>query len=128
VKVFSLKESATATYTATLQDETGAAIPLAELATLKLTFYDAEQGEPSVATGNILNSRNAQDVKNTNNVTVHATSGLVTWSLQTADNPIKNANLATELHVARFDFTYGTPTKTGRHEVGFRVRNLRKVT
>lgn len=128
MQVFAVDEKVSAIYTATLKDENGTVVPLSELLTLTLTLYDADQGEPTLATANIINSRNVQNVKNTNNVTFHATSGLLTWSIQTADVPIIDSDKLTELHVARFDFTYGTPTKTGRHEVGLRVRNLRKVS
>lgn len=125
---FRVKQKTSAIYTATLKDETGTVIPLSELATLTITLYNAEVVEPSPTTGNIINSRNLENCKNLANVTFHATSGLLTWNIQALDNVIVNEELDTELHVARFDFTYGTPTKDGSHEVRLRVVNLRKVS
>lgn len=128
VNTFRVKQDTAAIYTATLKDETGAAIPLASLTAITLTLFNADVPEPSPLTANIINGRNEQDVKNTNNVTIHATSGLLTWNMQSADNPIIDERFNTELHIARFDFFYGSPTKQGAHEVRFRVENLRKVS
>lgn len=127
INTFRTRQDSSAIYTATIKDELGVVIPLTELTTLKLTLYNADVTEPSPVSGNIINSRSAQDAKNTNNVTVHGTSGLVTWNMQVADNPIIDETRLTELHGARFDFTYGSPTKAGSHEIRLRVENVRKL-
>jgi hypothetical protein len=124
VRIESIIEKTSGRYAFTLVDE-GGAIPT--LATLTLTLFNAEVAEPSPATGNIINSRDAQNVLNLNNVTYSNTTGECIWQIQVADTPIVDATKGSELHIARFDFTYGSPVRTGRHEVGLRVRNLRKV-
>ena len=115
-----INEEVTAIYTATLTDEKGAAITLAALTAITLTFYD-------VATGTIINSRNGQDVLNDNNVTISA-GGLLTWTMQQADNIIQTATQAVERHRALLEWNSGTPAKYGKHEVDFFVLNLTKVT
>lgn len=69
-----IEENSSQTYTATIKDENGSAIASARLASLVLTFY-------SIHTNEIINERDSQNVLNANNVTVHATSGLVTWNM-----------------------------------------------
>lgn len=117
-------EETSAEYSATLKDEDSAVIPLADLTTLTLTLYDER-------TAAIINSRTAQNVLNLNNVTVHATSGLVTWEIQPADNVIIDLTLRhgqSEPHVAQFDFTWDTGTKAGRHIVVLEVEQSLKIT
>ena len=108
-------------YTATLQDASGTALPLASIDSLTLTLYDK-------ATGTIINSRNAQDVLNTNQVTVHATSGLLTWTALPADMAIVGTPTAgvLETHVALFECVYST-TKGLNHEVEIYVKQLTNV-
>ena len=124
---FRAKQNTSAVYTATLVDENDAPIQLANLTTITLTLYNADVPEPSPTSANIINSRSAQNVKNANQVTIHSTSGLLTWEMVPADNPIVDETKRTELHIARFDFTYNSGAKTGAHEVRIRVENLRKV-
>lgn len=88
---------ATKTYTATV-DDNGAAIALASVSTLVLTLWDR-------ATNKIVNSRDAQDVKNANNVTYHATSGLLTWSIQAGDTNLVGGSQQQETHRAKFVLT-----------------------
>ena len=118
--VYAVTEKTSVQYTATLKDETGAAVPLAALGTLTLTLYN-------VSSGAILNGRNAQNVLNANGVTVHATSGLLTWTLDPLDSPILDDTLNEELHRALFRATWST-TKGANWEVDFLVNNLAKVT
>ena len=127
INTFRTKQNNSAIYTATLKDENGVVIPLVQVGTCALTLYNIDTPEPTPTSGNIINSRSSQNVKNVNDVTIHATSGLLTWSLQAADNPIIDETKLTELHMARFDFSYGSPVKVGSHEVRLRVENLRKV-
>ena len=113
-------EGSTQDYTATLQDEQGVAIALASLDAIVLTLW-----EP--ITEGIVNSRDGQNVKNANNVTIHATTGALTWTLQVLDTTIvQNPPPPVEYHRALFEFTYNT-TKKGKHEVRFRIPNKRMV-
>ena len=99
-------------------------IPSADLSSLTLTLYNE-------ADASIINGRSELNVKDANNVTVHATSGLLTWTMQPDDNVIVDTTLGhgkTELHIARFDFTWASGTKTGRHVVYIEVEQLQKVT
>ena len=101
---FEVIQGANAQYTAYLKDASGAAITLANMVSLTLTLYD----QSSLVQ---LNSRNAVDALNANDVTVHATSGLLTWDIQPADNTIYDSNLVagrSEVHVAKFVLTYDT--------------------
>lgn len=119
-----MKEGTGAKYTATLQDADDVVIPLGNLTTITLTLYD-------FATGTIINSREDVDVKNANDVTIHATSGLLTWLIQEEDNlivtPANYPEGSEEKHIALFEFVYvgdGTP---GKHEAILMVENLKKV-
>lgn len=106
--------------TGTLTDETGAVVPAASLTTLTLTLFD-------LASGTILNSRDAQNVLNTNNVTVSAL-GVLVWTIQPADNAIVNDNLARETHRALFQWTWSAGAKSGKGYQDLVVENLAKVT
>ena len=114
------KEGTGAIYTATLEDSTETAIPSANISAITLTFYD-------VASGDIINSRDDQDVKNANNVTIHSTSGLLTWTMQAADNVIVDDDLAWEHHRALFEFVFSGTGSPGKHISQLMVRNLSKV-
>lgn len=118
MSVYTCNERTSPIYTGTLTDSVGDAVPLAAISTLTLTLFDQQ-------TGQILNSRDSQDVKNANNVTVAATSGLLTWQLQPADTAIIDGAKAVERHLALFTWT--TATQTGRHVVNIDVTNLAKV-
>ncbi len=105
-------------YTSTLQSNTtaGTALALSLIDTVALTLKD-------VATGTIINSRDEQDAKNANNVTIHATTGLLTWEMQAADNAIVTSTTAhglLEHHRATFDIVYDT-TKRMTHSVDIYV-------
>ena len=113
----SINELSTGRYTATVLDESGG-FPV--LDTLTLTLYD-------LLTGTIINSRNSQNVLNTNNVSYNSATGLLTWDMQPLDNPIINNALEREVHVAEFKATY-SGGKTARHKVSFTVRNFSKVS
>lgn len=118
-----VEEKTTARYKVILSDEAGAVIPLSDMTTITLTLYDDY-------TGTIINSRNAQNVKNTNNVT-YTEAGLLTWTLQPNDNIIVSSDVRTnsyEKHIALFEFTWDSGAKAGKHELEFQVRQLNKVT
>ena len=113
-----VNEGATALYTAILKDETGAVIDGTALDSLTLTAYDQ-------ASGTILNSRNAQNVKNANGVTITA-QGVLSWTLAPADNAIVGS-AAIERHVALFRATWASGLKQCPHELTWHVRNLTKM-
>jgi len=117
-----IAEKTTAKITFTLKDESvpSAVIPLDQIATFTLTLYNEESRT-------IINARDAQNVLNLNNVTVHATSGLVTWLLQSADTSIETATKRYETRIALFAWTFAT-TKSGKRQIRFKVQNLEKVT
>ena len=109
--------------TATLLDETGAAVPLAGLSTLTLTLYNRDS-----ATQEIINSVSAVSILNAGRGTVHATSGLLTIALVPADNIIIDTTQDLEWHRALIQGTYGGGTKAVKQEIDFQVRNLSKVS
>jgi len=116
-------EKTTPVYTATLVDESDQPITLASITTITLTLYDRQ-------TGAIINTRTAQDIKNANQVTIHATSGLLTWSMVSADTAIQNADLPAESleeHVALFQWVL-TSGKVGKYECSFDIVQVEKVS
>lgn len=115
-----IKEKTSQVYTATIKDDADIALILSRIDTMKLTLFSTHDLA-------VINSRSAQDVKNANNVTIHATSGLLTWNMQPADNAILDNNLSFEQHRALFEWVYDT-TKEGKHTVDIEVRNLNFVT
>ena len=112
-------ENATAKYTAVIKDEADVAIAAATLTTLTLTLYD-------LAKASIINSRNAVDALNANNVVVDS-SGNLTWTMQPADNVIVTDGNELEPHFALFEYTWSSPAKRGSHEVALFVRDITKV-
>lgn len=127
LQIFNVDERCSKTVTFTLLDQDGAPVPLNDLASARLTLFDVDSYEPtdSPIVG-ILNNRDEQNILNANNVTIHATTGLVTWAMQPADNEIINPRKQVESHRAEFRFT-----TTGNAEVNrdyqFNVRNLRRA-
>lgn len=120
---FVVKQSSSATWTGYIYDASGSAIASADIASMTMTLYDK-------SSGTIINSRNGQDILNANNVTVHATSGLVTWELQPADNIIESTTLEerkSEEHIALVIVTYDT-TKKLIFEIAINVVNTEKVS
>ena len=114
-----VNELTSALYTALLKDETGAVIDGTALDTATLTLYD-------IATQTVINSRSAQNVKNTNGVTISAL-GALAWTMSPADNAIIGAS-AVEKHIALFTFTWGGGgVKALRHPVMITVSNLARV-
>ena len=107
--------SESAIFTGTLLDVAGVAIPLANIASLTLTLTDAK-------TGVVINSRNAQNVLNANNVTVNSTTGAMQWLVQVADTALYDTNSSIEDHVAKFTWTYET-SKVGIHVHRMRIVN-----
>ena len=113
-------EGETPRYTATITDDAGNPLPAASLSTLVLTLY-VIKADGTVA---YVNSRNAQNVLNANNVTV-GTSGEVVWSLQVADTSLIEA-LPFERHIALWEWTWPT-SRAGKHELWITVKALGEV-
>lgn len=114
-------EQSSGAYFRYLRDENGVVVPRASLTTLTLTLYDA-------ATGTVIRSN--QNANGANNVDVHATSGLMSWAIQTGDTTLVNTSLAAgevEEHRFMLTWTYASGAKTGRIEDFFLVRAMEKV-
>lgn len=92
----------------TVTDDDAVAVPLADLLSATLTLYDIEESDQSISPSQlrIINSRDEQDVLNTNNVTIDPTSGLVTWAMQPDDNIIVTSRKQIERHKAEFHFVF----------------------
>lgn len=118
-----VNEGSTPIYAATLVDEaTDDPVVLADISSIELTYYDRR-------TGNIINSRDGQNINNTNDVTIHPTSGLLTWTLQPGDTVIVDTELgcgAVEAHIALFEWEL-TNGRRGKKEVRLDIVNLQKV-
>lgn len=92
-------EGSTSRLTFSIVDDDGDAISSSELVTAVMTLRDR-------ASNTAINSRNAQNVLNTNNVTI-STAGAVVVSFQAADNVIVGTDRK-EAHVATLAFTTGS--------------------
>lgn len=108
-------ERSSARYTTVLLDEDGLPVILSVLTSLQLWLQD-------VSTEEFINAREAQNVLNTNNVTYHATSGLLTWLVQPADNVILGEG-ATETHHATFHAKWSAGAKGKTWQVVIKVTN-----
>src|SRR3989304_5129447 len=100
---FPILEGASGTYTAPLVGNDGVT-PLSNitLQTLTATFYVIKtDGTLGYIRGT---AQAAQDILNTNNVTVTA-GGLISWSVQPADTALVEA-LAYERHIMLFEWTW----------------------
>ena len=111
-------EHSIAKYTAVIKDEDDVAIAAASLTTLTLTLYNSDDGA-------IINSRSVEDVLNANNVVVDS-SGVLTWTMQPADNAITGTG-EFETHVALFEYTWSAGAKRGSHEVTLIVQDITKI-
>lgn len=121
--VLIVAEKTTLRMTALLVDEAGVAIPSIGLSTLTLTLYNRDS-----ATKEIINSVDAVNILNTGRGNVHASSGLLTITLEPNDNAIVDTATDLEWHRALIQGTYGAGAKAFRQEVDFQVRNLNKVS
>jgi hypothetical protein len=95
--------------------------PLANADSILLSLLVTVFNEPSRA---VINSRTAQSILNTNGGTV-SSAGVVTLRLDPADTAILGSK--SEARVASLVWTWGSPLKTGRHEVAFTVADLALV-
>jgi hypothetical protein len=113
-------ENTTRIYTATLESEEGVPIGASQISAMTLTYYE-------MSTGEIVNGRNEQHVLNANNVTVHASSGLLTWTLQPDDTAMLLSDAMQEIHRALFEWSWDVPTRYDKHIVDILIQNLEKV-
>lgn len=113
-----LSEASTARYRATMYDETDTVIDGTALNSLTLTLYDKR-------TRAIVNSRNAQDVKNANGVVV-TSDGALTWTISKDDTAVLGAS-KTERHVAVFVGTWSAGSKQFVHDIEMDVINIHGV-
>lgn len=119
----SVAEATTALFTGSFVNETGAAIPAAQLATLVLTLYAV--GSATLA---IVNGVDRVNVLNTGRGTVDS-SGNWTMTLTPADNDVVlTPEPLEETHRMLLEWTYSGGTKAGKAEIDFRVRSIGKVT
>lgn len=117
---FPIAEQSTGSYTATIVGNDGVTpLPGATLVSLFLTLYVIKAD----GTDAIVNGRNAQNVLNTNNVTV-SPAGLLTWTIQIGDTTLVEA-IPFERHIALFQWTWAGGA--GKKEVVLVVENLHKV-
>ena len=116
-------EETSATFTATLlSDKTDplSTISAVNLVSLTMTLYDK-------CSGTIINTRENQDILNTNDVTVDA-NGLLTWNIQPEDTIIVGENVLDgeyEEHIALITWVWSDGT--GREEISMKVEQLDKV-
>lgn len=115
-----INERTSAPVTCTLKDEAGVVIPLADIDSIEMTLIETN-------TGNTVNSRAKQNVLNTNNCSMHATSGLFTWNVQVEDTTVSVVSVGeTEKHLATFTVVWDT-SKQMHFEVMLLIENLRSV-
>lgn len=115
-----INEQTTASFTAQITGNDGVTpLPLASISTLVLTLYAIKAD----GTDQIINSRNAQNILNANNVTI-TVGGALTWVVQIADTTLVEA-IPFERHIALFEWTgaFGA----GKQEVILPIRNLGQV-
>lgn len=117
---YELLEETTGRYTALMVDQDGIT-PLGSdrVETLTLSLYVIQTD------GSLYYFRNAQDVLNTNNVTLDP-DGHLLWLIQTSDTTIIEP-VPFERHVALFSWSWEGGTKVGRQEVIIVVQNLTEV-
>jgi len=109
-------------YSGKLLDERGFAIPSSDLTTVELTLKD-------VTTGDIINTRDAVDIKNDNGGIVN-TDGTMSWTSLPADNPVIQTGLddgEIELHQITLVWTWNSGTSRGKRKVWVKVEEYAQV-
>lgn len=114
-----MNERTSGVYTATIVDAAQQPVPGSNLEQLTLTLYD-------LVTKAVINSRNAQNVLNTNGVTVDG-NGLLTWTIAPADNPIITAGKLLEAHRAVFHGTWASGSREYTYQMEIQVTNLYSI-
>ncbi len=117
-----IDEGATPTLNVTLLDESGVALPLSQLLTLTLTYWNQ-------STKKSINGRNLQNVLNANNCTYAATGGLFSWNMQPLDTVMQSpdTSIPEETHYLRVDWTYTAVAGTKANSYKDFVFILRKL-
>lgn len=117
---FDILEKTTGLYTATIVgDDHVTPVPLVSLVSIALTLYAIIAN----GTTQFINSRDHQDVRNLHNVTIHATSGLLTWAIQSQDTTLVEPTLPFERHIVLFEWVTSSGA-VGKHEIILVVKNL----
>lgn len=111
-----IREGTTALLTATLRDETGAAVPGTALATLVLTLYRRRDGK-------IINGRQRQNILGANGGAVDV-AGKLTLTLGALDNVVLDPSARLEEHACLIEFTTIAGSKPGTDRIGFHVERL----
>jgi len=101
----------------TLKDETGTLIPTASITTITATLTVR-------ATGAVINSRSAQNIKNANGGTYD--EGVLTLTLSPADSPHLGVAKEEE-HLLLLCWTYNSGTQGGAEQILLRVRDVEGV-
>jgi len=118
---FRVREGQTGRYTAqVVKADLVTPLPGSVLTRLTLTLYQID--EAGVTT--TINARLRQNVLNQNGVTI-APSGVITWAWSAADMAVIS-DAPFERHVALFE--WGWASGSGKKEILFIVRNLRRVS
>lgn len=110
-------EKATAWLTATLTDGR-IALTNPNLLSLTLTLYEE-------TTETIINVRNHVSILGVNGGEVSA-AGVISLRLDPLDM-VMVSNKKQEQHIALLEWTWGSPLKSGKHEIAFTVTNLAQV-
>ena len=123
IERFRFDERSSGSIEGDIVDREGDPVLAASLTAAELTLYDIDTGAGGGSPRpGILNSRDAQDVLNTNNVAID-NDGHFIWSVQPADNVIVTARRQIERHRAMFYFEWATGEF--RFECELDVVNLR---
>lgn len=126
-----IPERSSAIYITTIRDEWKVPVTAGDISDLTATLT------LKTASGTVINSRNAQDVKNKNGVTFYGTVQTapdgktynMMWTLSPADNAILGTGGAPqEIHYATFDLAWASGTKRVTHELTILVRNVPAIS
>jgi hypothetical protein len=112
-------------YSFVLTDTNDVPIDASQTETLTLTVID-------LATGTVVNAREAQDVLNTHDVTLLTSTGptvtTVTWAMQPEDTVQVGTRREVEPHLAIFEWSWDSGAQRQAHKVQFGVEALRPPT
>lgn len=108
-----------------LEDENEDPVAKAAIDSLTLDLRHLEPVTAGALVGAIINGREDQDVLNDNDVTMHATSGLVTFNMTPEDNPWNagsGSRFVEEKHIAIFRAVWDDGAKAKTVQVVITVR------
>jgi hypothetical protein len=122
VRIFDVNERARGDYSFEIRDRNGIAVPGSVVTSARLSVYLTSEVPANLK---FVNGRNAQNVLQTNNVTISET-GVVKWDIQSGDMAIIINNSAQyDPRIAVFEITW--PQGLILHEVAFNVRNVPNI-